>query len=52
MTPTIDLDYVQVPLVEQLRGHSYEKPVAKMTTYLDARTMFRVRASLLHQRRE
>jgi len=31
----LGLGVSHVPLVEQLRGHSYEKPVAKMTTYLD-----------------
>jgi probable F420-dependent oxidoreductase len=32
----LGLGVSHVPLVEQLRGHRYEKPVAKMTAYLDA----------------
>src|SRR5947207_13461124 len=32
----LGLGVSHIPLVEQLRGHSYEKPVAKMTTFLDA----------------
>lgn len=31
----LGLGVSHVPLVERLRGHAYEKPVAKMTTYLD-----------------
>jgi|SRR5579862_5028896 probable F420-dependent oxidoreductase len=32
----LGLGVSHVPLVEQLRGHRYEKPVATMRTYLDA----------------
>lgn len=32
----LGLGVSHIPLVEELRGHSYEKPVAKMSTYLDA----------------
>ena len=32
----LGLGVSHIPLVEQLRGHSYEKPVAKMNSYLDA----------------
>jgi probable F420-dependent oxidoreductase len=32
----LGLGVSHVPLVEQLRGHGYEKPVPKMTGYLDA----------------
>ena len=32
----LGLGVSHVPLVEQLRGHNYEKPLAKMTTYLEA----------------
>jgi probable F420-dependent oxidoreductase len=32
----LGLGVSHVPLVEQLRGHRYEKPVAKMRAYLDA----------------
>jgi probable F420-dependent oxidoreductase len=32
----LGLGVSHVPLVEQLRGHGYEKPVPKMTAYLDA----------------
>src|SRR6202040_3662956 len=32
----LGLGVSHIPLVEKLRGHGYEKPVAKMTTYLDA----------------
>jgi probable F420-dependent oxidoreductase len=31
----LGLGVSHVPLVEQLRGHAYEKPVAKMSAYLD-----------------
>ena len=31
----LGLGVSHIPLVEQLRGHRYEKPVAKMTAYLD-----------------
>ena len=32
----LGLGVSHVPLVQQLRGHEYEKPVAKMRSYLDA----------------
>ena len=32
----LGLGVSHIPLVEKLRGHSYEKPVAKMSAYLDA----------------
>ncbi len=32
----LGLGVSHIPLVEQLRGHAYSKPVAKMTSYLDA----------------
>jgi len=32
----LGLGVSHVPLVQQMRGHEYEKPVAKMTSYLDA----------------
>ena len=32
----LGLGVSHIPLVEQLRGHRYEKPVAKMRAYLDA----------------
>jgi probable F420-dependent oxidoreductase len=32
----LGLGVSHIPLVEQLRGHRYEKPVATMRTYLDA----------------
>ena len=32
----LGLGVSHIPLVERLRGHAYEKPVAKMTDYLDA----------------
>lgn len=32
----LGLGVSHVPLVQQLRGHEYEKPVAKMKSYLDA----------------
>jgi len=32
----LGLGVSHVPLVEQLRGHQYEKPVSRMRTYLDA----------------
>ena len=32
----LGLGVSHIPLVEQLRGHAYEKPVAKMSGYLDA----------------
>ena len=32
----LGLGVSHIPLVERLRGHSYEKPVEKMTAYLDA----------------
>jgi probable F420-dependent oxidoreductase len=32
----LGLGVSHIPLVEKLRGHSYEKPIAKMTTYLEA----------------
>ncbi len=32
----LGLGVSHVPLVEQLRGHRYEKPVATMRAYLDA----------------
>jgi probable F420-dependent oxidoreductase len=32
----LGLGVSHIPLVERLRGHAYEKPVAKMSSYLDA----------------
>ena len=32
----LGLGVSHIPLVERLRGHAYEKPVAKMRSYLDA----------------
>ncbi len=32
----LGLGVSHVPLVEQLRGHQYEKPVSRMRAYLDA----------------
>ncbi len=32
----LGLGVSHVPLVQQLRGHEYEKPIAKMTSYLNA----------------
>jgi probable F420-dependent oxidoreductase len=53
----LGLGVSHIPLVESLRGHAYEKPVAKMSAYLDAMdqapynsvapaTMYRVLAAL------
>jgi probable F420-dependent oxidoreductase len=53
----LGLGVSHIPLVERLRGHEYEKPVAKMSGYLDAmdqapynsvlpRVMYRVLAAL------
>lgn len=42
----LGLGVSHVPLVEQLRGHRYDKPVATMRSYLDAMDQTPYRASL------
>ena len=44
----LGLGVSHIPLVEKLRGHSYEKPVAKMSAYLDAMDDARYESVPLH----
>jgi alkanesulfonate monooxygenase SsuD/methylene tetrahydromethanopterin reductase-like flavin-dependent oxidoreductase (luciferase family) len=45
----LGLGVSHVPLVEQLRGHRYDKPVASMRSYLDAMDQAPYRRSSKHQ---